>query len=79
MGRSEKENLDFSQYLYPSMQAVDIKTLDLDIVHSGTDQRKIHMLVREVFPKLGWKVPVSIHHHITVSYTHLTLPTICSV
>ena len=64
MGRSEKENLDFSQYLYPSMQAVDIKTLDLDIVHSGTDQRKIHMLVREVFPKLGWKVPVSIHHHI---------------
>lgn len=64
MGRSEKDNLDFSQYLYPSMQAVDIKTLDLDIVHSGTDQRKIHMLVREVFPKLGWKVPVSIHHHI---------------
>jgi tyrosyl-tRNA synthetase len=28
------------------------------------DQRKIHMLVREVFPKLGWKVPVSVHHHL---------------
>jgi len=64
MGRTEKDNLDFSQLLYPSMQSVDIKALDLDIVHAGTDQRKIHMLVREVFPKLNWKVPISIHHHI---------------
>jgi tyrosyl-tRNA synthetase len=22
------------------------------------------MLVREVFPKLGWKVPTSVHHHL---------------
>ena len=64
MGRTEKDTLDFSQLLYPSMQSVDIKALDLDIVHAGTDQRKIHMLVREVFPKLNWKVPVSIHHHL---------------
>ena len=64
MGRTEKDALDFSQLLYPSMQSVDIKALDLDIVHAGTDQRKIHMLVREVFPKLNWKVPVSVHHHI---------------
>jgi tyrosyl-tRNA synthetase len=64
MGRTEKDTLDFSQLLYPSMQSVDIKALDLDIVHAGTDQRKIHMLVREVFPKLNWKLPVSIHHHL---------------
>ncbi len=64
MGRTEKEALDFSQLLYPSMQSVDIKAMDLDIVHAGTDQRKIHMLVREVFPKLDWKVPVSVHHHL---------------
>ncbi len=64
MGRTEKDRLDFSQLLYPSMQSVDIKALDLDIVHAGTDQRKIHMLVREIFPKLGWKVPVSVHHHL---------------
>jgi tyrosyl-tRNA synthetase len=64
MGRTEKDALDFSQLLYPSMQSVDIKALDLDIVHAGLDQRKIHMLVREVFPKLHWKVPVSVHHHI---------------
>ena len=64
MGRSEKEKLDFSQLMYPSMQSADIKALDIDIVHAGMDQRKIHMLVREIFPKLGWKVPVSVHHHL---------------
>jgi tyrosyl-tRNA synthetase len=64
MGRSERESLDFSQLLYPIMQSIDIRALDLDIVHAGMDQRKIHMLVREIFPKLGWKVPVSVHHHL---------------
>lgn len=64
MGRNEKDSLDFSQFLYPAMQANDIHTLDLDLVHSGMDQRKIHMLVREIFPKLGWKVPVCLHHHL---------------
>jgi tyrosyl-tRNA synthetase len=65
MGRSEAEkNLDLSQLLYPPMQSVDIKALDLDIVHAGMDQRKIHMLVRDIFPKLGWKVPVLVHHHL---------------
>ena len=65
MGRSEAEkNLDLSQLLYPPMQSVDIKALDLDIVHAGMDQRKIHMLVREIFPKLGWQVPVVVHHHL---------------
>ncbi|MFQ5940275.1 MAG: tyrosine--tRNA ligase [Nitrososphaerales archaeon] len=64
MGRTEKDKLDFSQLLYPSLQATDIWALDLDIVHAGIDQRKVHMLVREVFPKLGWKVPVAVHHHL---------------
>jgi tyrosyl-tRNA synthetase len=64
MGRKETEGMDLGQLLYPPMQSVDIKALDLDIVHSGMDQRKIHMLVREVFPKMGWKPPVCIHHHL---------------
>jgi len=64
MGRTGRGNVDLAQLLYPPMQSVDIKALDLDIVHAGMDQRKIHMLVREIFPKLGWKVPVSVHHHL---------------
>ena len=64
MGRSEKDTLDFSKLLYPPMQCVDIEEMDLDIVHAGMDQRKVHMLAREIFPKMGWKVPVSVHHHL---------------
>lgn len=64
MGRSVKEKLDVAQYLYPPMQATDMHAMDLDVVHAGMDQRKVHMLAREVFPSLGWKKPVAIHHHI---------------
>jgi tyrosyl-tRNA synthetase len=64
MGRSKKDKLDFAQYLYPPMQAIDIKAMNISIVHAGMDQRKVHMLAREVFPKLGWKVPTAIHHSL---------------
>lgn len=65
MGRSEgEEKIDLAKLLYPPMQAVDIHSMDLDIVHSGMDQRKIHMLVREIFPKMKWKVPVAVHHRL---------------
>ena len=65
MGRSEnEEKIDLAKLLYPPMQAIDIHSLDLDIVHAGMDQRKIHMLVREIFPKMKWKVPVAVHHRL---------------
>jgi len=70
MGRSEDESkIDLAKLLYPPMQAVDIHSLDLDIVHSGMDQRKIHMLVREIFPKMKWKVPVAVHHKLLPGLT----------
>ncbi|HJT09216.1 MAG TPA: tyrosine--tRNA ligase [Candidatus Nitrosotalea sp.] len=65
MGRNaDKDKIELGQLFYPPMQAVDIHSMDLDIVHSGMDQRKIHMLVREIFPKMKWKVPIAVHHHI---------------
>lgn len=65
MGRSEnEEKIDVAKLLYPAMQAVDIHFLDVDIAHAGMDQRKIHMLVREIFPKMKWKVPVAVHHKL---------------
>ncbi len=71
MGRSEDESkIDLAKLLYPPMQAVDIHSLDLDIVHAGMDQRKIHMLVREVFPKMNWKVPVAVHHGLLPGLKH---------
>lgn len=70
MGRSESdEKIDLSKLLYPPMQAVDIHTIDVDIAHAGMDQRKIHMLVREIFPKMKWKVPVAIHHGLLPGLT----------
>ncbi len=65
MGRSEnEEKIDLAKLLYPPMQAVDIHSLEVDIVHAGMDQRKIHMLVRELFPKMKWRVPVAVHHRL---------------
>ena len=70
MGRSEKEEkIELAKLLYPPMQAVDIHSLDVDIAHAGMDQRKIHMLVREIFPKMKWKVPVAVHHKLLPGLT----------
>ncbi len=63
MGRSEKEKLYASQMIYSPMQAVDVKYL-AQIAHGGSDQRKIHVLCREIFPKLGWEKPIAVHHHL---------------
>jgi tyrosyl-tRNA synthetase len=56
-----KEDRKVSQMIYPLMQAVDIKFLDIDVAVGGIDQRKIHMLAREHLPKLGFKAPICIH------------------
>lgn len=72
MGRTENEKVDLGKLLYPAMQAVDIRFLDVDIAHAGMDQRKIHMLVRENFPKMGWKVPVAVHHKLLPGLTRPT-------
>ncbi|MCV0393359.1 MAG: tyrosine--tRNA ligase [Nitrosopumilus sp.] len=70
MGRSENEDkIELAKLLYPPMQAVDIHSLDVDIAHAGMDQRKIHMLVREIFPKMKWKVPVAVHHKLLPGLT----------
>ncbi len=64
MGREENISNPASQILYPLMQATDIHHLNADIAQLGMDQRKVNMLARELFPKLGFKVPVAIHHHM---------------
>lgn len=62
MGRSEDEaELDSSKVIYPLMQASDIFMLDVDIAYGGLDQRRIHMLARDVADKLGWKKVIALH------------------
>ena len=64
MGREDSVNNPAAQILYPLMQAADIHHLGADIAQLGLDQRKVNMLARDIFPKLGFKPPVAIHHHM---------------
>src|SRR3989339_1529627 len=64
MGREESTNNPSSQIIYPLMQAADIHHLGADIAQLGMDQRKVNMLARDLFPKLGFKPPVIISHHM---------------
>lgn len=59
--RAEEAELDFSKLVYPFMQVADIFEMDLDIALGGIDQRKAHMLARDIAEKLGWKKPIAIH------------------
>lgn len=62
MGRKEDEiDMDASMLIYPAMQVADIFQLDVDVALGGMDQRKAHMLARDVAEKLGWKKMVAIH------------------
>lgn len=64
MGRKETDAINASSIFYPAMQAADIAKLDVQIAHAGMDQRKVHMLAREVFPKLGYKKFAAVHGHL---------------
>lgn len=50
-----------SHLLYPVMQVADIWWLDVDIALGGMEQRKVHMLSRDIFPKENIEKPVFIH------------------
>ncbi|MFX1474947.1 MAG: tyrosine--tRNA ligase [Promethearchaeota archaeon] len=63
MGRSgEDVELDFSKLIYPCLQVSDIINQRFEICLGGMDQRRAHVLAREVADKLklGWK-PIGIH------------------
>jgi tyrosyl-tRNA synthetase len=62
MGRQEGEaEMDASKLIYPAMQVADIFQLDVDVALGGMDQRKAHMLARDVSEKLGWRKVVALH------------------
>jgi tyrosyl-tRNA synthetase len=64
MGREDSASNPSAQILYPLMQAADIHHLGADIAQLGMDQRKVNMLARDIFPKLGFEKPVAVHHHM---------------
>lgn len=76
LGRQESENMNFALLVYPPMQVADIYEMGNQIAHAGMDQRKCHVIAREVANKLevnplrnhsGEKLkPIAIHHHLVM-------------
>ena len=52
LGRKEGEQHDFAKLIYPAMQAADIFALGVHIAHAGMDQRKAHVVARDVATKI---------------------------
>lgn len=69
VARGDRDGQSISQIVYPLMQALDIQKLDVDLAVGGIEQRKIHMLAREVLPKIGYDKPTCLHHPLVVSLT----------
>jgi len=62
MGRKDGDDkTQVAKYIYPLMQVADILYMDLDIAYAGMDQRKAHMLMRDVAEKLKRKKAVAVH------------------
>lgn len=69
-GRKEGDSVSFALLIYPAMQVADIFTQELNIVHAGMDQRKAHVIARDVALKISKKLlfkdkaykPIAIHH-----------------
>lgn len=66
-GRSEKDTLHVSQYIYPIMQTADIWALDADLPHAGLDQRKVHVFAKEMFKEMQFKNIVPLHQRLMPS------------
>ncbi|MHA2390756.1 MAG: tyrosine--tRNA ligase [Promethearchaeota archaeon] len=74
MGRNQGENIDFAKLIYPAMQVADIFIQNVNFAHAGYDQRKAHVIARDVALKMkknrltnlqGEKIkPVCIHNHL---------------
>ena len=72
MGREQSDSVDFAKLIYPAMQAADIFAQGINLAHAGTEQRKAHVIARDVATRLrtnrltdseGRTVkPAAVHH-----------------
>jgi len=74
LGREEGGAVDFAKLIYPSMQVADIFIQKLNLAHAGIDQRKAHVIARDVAMKLSFSPllkkdgkqtkPIAVHHSL---------------
>jgi tyrosyl-tRNA synthetase len=66
MGRKEGSEVDGAKLMYPAMQVADILYQGIDIAHAGMDQRKAHVVMRDVADKIvtDKPKPIALHHSL---------------
>ena len=74
MGREQSDSVDFAKLIYPAMQAADIFAQGINLAHAGTEQRKAHVIARDVATRIrtnrltdsdGRTIkPAAVHHHL---------------
>ncbi|MDD4937881.1 MAG: tyrosine--tRNA ligase [Candidatus Shapirobacteria bacterium] len=79
MGKKQGNDVDMATLFYPPLQVADIFTMGINLAHAGTDQRKAHVIAREVAKKLTINplknnkgeiiAPVAIHHNLIAGLT----------
>ena len=71
MGKEMGDDVDMATLFYPPLQIADIATLDINLIHAGTDQRKAHVIAREVIKKIpgNYQTPVAVHHNLIAGLT----------
>jgi tyrosyl-tRNA synthetase len=72
LGREQSDSVDFAKLIYPAMQAADIFAQGVNLAHAGTEQRKAHVIARDVATRLrtnrltdseGHTIkPAAVHH-----------------
>lgn len=69
MGKKQGQDVDMATLFYPPLQVADIFTMNINLAHAGMDQRKAHVVAREVGPAVvGW-TPVAIHQNLIAGLT----------
>ncbi len=68
MGRKEGIDVDHAKTIYPAMQVADIFFQNIDIAHAGMDQRKAHVIMRDVANAVapGKPKPIALHHPLLI-------------
>ncbi len=78
MGKEAGEDVELASLLYPAMQVADIFYQNIAIAHASMDQRKAHVVMRDVADKIsprlrqgfgGRSKPIAIHHPLIDSLT----------
>jgi tyrosyl-tRNA synthetase len=69
MGKKQGTDVDMATLFYPPLQVADIFTMNINLAHAGIDQRKAHVIAREVGEKIGKWTPIAIHQNLIAGLT----------